>query len=235
MKTSTGLISTLPVSKYHTWQYFSQSVTIIVLITWGKCMSPTCTAIMTVRATRWLKSLPINTFVDNLEEARNIWKMRFVFTNMGPNINVKEKWNPTLPKMQSPSFGLSMYAKTVANARYMPIIITRSICSPDPLTTRRCLFLVIITDSMMANNRTKPAKPANIVPYISPQVKNVRGISMHSIWLAFTGHCFSGHPTQEVSLSTRISFLRHAKHFQQQNGFPITLKCAAGHGALHRW
>ena len=193
----------------------------------------TCTAKITESATRWLNSLPINTFVDSLAEAKKTWKIRFVFTNIGPNSNVKEKWNPALPKIQSPSVGLSMCANTVANARYIPASITRSICSPTPLTTRKFLFLIMITEIIIVSNIPRLDEPANKVPYTFPHVKNIWGMAAHSICCSSAGHCFSGHSSHEVPLSTRTSLLRHAKHFQQQNLIPTTLKCAAGHGALH--
>ena len=195
----------------------------------------TCTVMMTESATRWLNYLPMNTFVESLEAAKNTWKFRFVFTNIGPNSNVKNKWNPALPKIQSPSVGLSMCANTVVNARYMPTRITRSICSPAPLTTRKFLFLIMISDIMIVNNIPKVDEPANRVPYMFPHVKYEWGTAAHSVWRSSTGHCFSGHSLHEIPLSTRTSLLRHIKHSQQQNLIPTTLKCAAGQGELHLW
>ena len=189
---------------------------------------------MIARETRWQTSLARCSFLEFFEAAY-IWKIRFVFTNMGPNIKVMDIWNPALPKMQSPSCGRKIWTITVVNERYTPVRITRSMCSPDPLITRKYRFLMVIIVIMNVKNRPQPDNPANIAPYKFRQPKNVWGISVHSSWFSSIGHCLSGHNSHEVSLSTRISFLRHAKHCQQQNWSPTTLKWAAGQGALHLW
>ena len=127
---------------------------------------------------------------------------------MGPNIRVNERWKPILPKIQSPSMGLAMWAKTVANARYIPTRITRTICNPDPLITRRSFLLMITAVRQIVRDKPKHDKPVNTVPYELANVRNVCGITTQSNRFLSRGHCLSGH-TSHVSLSTRNSLLRH--------------------------
>ena len=159
-------------------------------------------------ATCWLRSLPMNTFLDNFDAAKNTWKTRFVFTSMGPNTIVNDRWKPNLPKRQSSSMGLAMWANAVTNARYIPTRITRTICNPDPLMARRSLLLMIVAVRQKVMKMPKPHIAASVAPYKLPHVKNVWGISAQSNCFSSIGHCLSEHSSQ-VSLSTRNSLFRH--------------------------
>ena len=162
---------------------------------------------MTESVTCWLSSLPINTFLESFDAAKDTWKMRFVFTSMGPNIRVNDRWKPTLPKMQIVPTGLEICAKTVANARYIPTRITRIICNPDPLITRRSFLLMIIAVRITVMQNAKQDKAASVAPCKLSSVRNVWEILTHSNCFSLAGHCLSGH-TSHVSLSTRNSLFR---------------------------